>query len=116
MPVPIVAAGGLAALGAFLKVIVIRFVGVFLIYTAFRIVFSVAAHLFIGSGLFTTFLAQLQGDQPISLADAFGSLPAVATQTFFFMHLDRCVSMVGATFTLILGIKLFGKVMEKMDL
>lgn len=115
MPAPVIA-GGLLGLGALLRVLLLRFFLVAMIYAAFSLVFQIAGKMFFGQGFVQSLLEQIGSGQAMSLSDAFSTLPACAAQIFFFMELNDSLSMVGATFTAILGMRLFGKVMETLNL
>ena len=120
MPAPLLpifaTTSGWAALVALLRAFVVRFLLVALLYLAFNLVFRIAGSLYLGQGFVQTILNQIITGHTFTLREAFSSLPACATQLFFFMHINVALSMVGATFTAILGLKIFGKALATLGL
>lgn len=105
------------SLGELLRVLALRVLLTFLFYEALTFIIQIATHLFIGQDVISWLMQYVQGNAggPIfTLDQAFQLLPAYALQLFFFMELDKAVSMVGATFSVILAMKLFGKAVKAL--
>ena len=114
MPLPLAAAVGVG-LGYMIKAILVRVVVTLLLYELFSFIFRLCSYLFINESTIQHLINAIGvGTNTITLGEAFDLLPTYAAQLFFFMHLNESISMVGATFTAILGIKLFGRVMDRL--
>lgn len=120
MPLPVVLAGATAlglSLGELLRALAVRVLLTYLFYEALSFIIQIASQLFLGQDVISWLMAYIQGNTGgtiYTLDQAFQLLPAYALQLFFFMHLDQAVSMVGATFGVILGMKLFGKAVRAL--
>lgn len=104
MPAPL-AALALPALTAFLFQAIILPLSFWFLFT---MITRIASYLIFHSDTISGMLGSISSNV-FTFSEALQLLPAFTAQLFFFMHLDQCFAMLGATIATLVVFKVFGR-------